>query len=158
MLSGLYPAFVDSYNKKTRRCRVRIPSVTDGAEIYPEAEFSYNIGDNSSLTEVRIKKDDPIWIEFQKGDARHPVIIGYRPAHIGNELVWRRFEGERIELKGDAEIFLVVEGVSIQVTSSQININGNVIVNGDVIADGISLKTHTHGGVASGSSSTGSPS
>jgi phage baseplate assembly protein V len=28
---------------------------------------------------------------------------------------------------------------------------------GDVIADGISLKTHTHGGVESGSDSTGAP-
>lgn len=33
----------------------------------------------------------------------------------------------------------------------------NVIVHGDVIADGVSLKTHTHGGVESGGSNTGAP-
>ncbi|SDD89943.1 phage baseplate assembly protein V [Sporomusa acidovorans] len=35
---------------------------------------------------------------------------------------------------------------------------GNVNVTGDVIADGISLKTHVHGGVQSGGSTTGKPS
>lgn len=34
---------------------------------------------------------------------------------------------------------------------------GNVNITGDVIADGISLKTHVHGGVESGGSTTGRP-
>ena len=38
-----------------------------------------------------------------------------------------------------------------------ITANGNVNVTGDVIADGISLKTHVHGGVTSGGSITSSP-
>lgn len=33
----------------------------------------------------------------------------------------------------------------------------NVIVNGDVIADGISLKNHVHGGVTAGGDNTGQP-
>jgi phage baseplate assembly protein gpV len=41
---------------------------------------------------------------------------------------------------------------SIEITASN-----NVIVKGDVIADGISLKNHTHGGVESGGSNTGKP-
>ena len=48
-----------------------------------------------------------------------------------------------IELKQDGSIF--------------INATGNVTVKGDVIADGISLKNHTHGGVESGGSDTGKP-
>lgn len=38
-----------------------------------------------------------------------------------------------------------------------IEITGDVTVHGDVVADGISLKTHTHGGVASGGSNTAGP-
>lgn len=38
-----------------------------------------------------------------------------------------------------------------------IQITGNVVVNGDVKASGISLVTHTHGGVKAGGDSTGGP-
>ena len=38
-----------------------------------------------------------------------------------------------------------------------IAITGDVTVNGDVIADGISLKSHVHGGVAKGGSTTAGP-
>lgn len=38
-----------------------------------------------------------------------------------------------------------------------IQITGTVTVNGDVIASGISLVTHTHGGVVPGGGSTGGP-
>lgn len=38
-----------------------------------------------------------------------------------------------------------------------ITANGDIHVTGDVIADGISLKNHTHGGVTSGTDNSGSP-
>lgn len=38
-----------------------------------------------------------------------------------------------------------------------INIIGNVSVSGDVVADGISLKGHVHGGVRSGGDTSGAP-
>lgn len=65
------------------------------------------------------------------------------------------------------------EGMTI--TAPTVTINGNLILNGafssnkgasgasgaritgDVVADGISLKTHVHGGVESGSSTSGAP-
>lgn len=49
--------------------------------------------------------------------------------------------------------------VRIKLTTNGVEITapGNVIVHGDVIADGISLKTHRHGGVQSGGSTTGVP-
>ncbi len=37
-------------------------------------------------------------------------------------------------------------------------INGDLIVTGDVIAAGVSLVNHRHGGVVSGGSQTGEPS
>lgn len=48
-----------------------------------------------------------------------------------------------IELKQDGSIVMTAPN--------------NVIVHGDVIADGISLKNHVHGGVESGGSNTGVP-
>lgn len=50
-------------------------------------------------------------------------------------------------------------GVVIEIVEGSIRITapGNVIVNGDVIADGISLKTHVHGEVVPGPADTGVP-
>lgn len=51
-------------------------------------------------------------------------------------------------------------GQTIELRRNGIYINaahGDVHVTGDVIADGISLKTHTHGGVQPGGGSTGVP-
>lgn len=50
-------------------------------------------------------------------------------------------------------------GVIIEISGGSVNITapGNVIVNGDVIADGISLKTHVHGGITPGPADTGGP-
>ncbi len=50
-------------------------------------------------------------------------------------------------------------GVIIEISGGSVNITapGNVIVNGDVIADGISLKTHVHGGIIPGPADTGGP-
>jgi hypothetical protein len=42
--------------------------------------------------------------------------------------------------------------------TGDINVSGDITVTGgDVVADGISLKTHVHGGVQSGGSNTGTP-
>lgn len=50
-------------------------------------------------------------------------------------------------------------GVEITISDGNIDITapGNITVNGDVIADGISLKTHVHGGITPGPSDTGKP-
>ncbi|MGD9918599.1 MAG: phage baseplate assembly protein V [Paenirhodobacter sp.] len=50
-------------------------------------------------------------------------------------------------------------GVIIEIAGGSVNITapGNVVVNGDVIADGISLKTHVHGGIVPGPADTGEP-
>jgi phage baseplate assembly protein V len=50
-------------------------------------------------------------------------------------------------------------GEIIEIASGVVTITapGNVIVNGDVIANGISLINHVHGGIRSGPSSTGQP-
>jgi hypothetical protein len=54
-----------------------------------------------------------------------------------------------IELKQNGSINIVANG--------GINITGNVTVNGDVTANGISLINHVHSGVEAGGSNTGKP-
>ncbi len=50
-------------------------------------------------------------------------------------------------------------GVEITISGGAVNISapGNIIITGDVIADGISLKSHVHGGIFPGGGNTGGP-
>lgn len=45
----------------------------------------------------------------------------------------------------------------IDLAGGTMNINGTLTVTGDVIASGVSLVNHTHGGVQSGGANTGAP-
>lgn len=61
-----------------------------------------------------------------------------------------------VELVAIAKVRLTTPLTEIQ---GNVTVNGNVTVTGgNITADGIGLKTHTHGGVQPGSGSTGGPS
>lgn len=52
----------------------------------------------------------------------------------------------------------ITQGGQVNITApSGVNISGNVTVSGDVVASGISLTGHVHGGVQSGGSTTSGP-
>ncbi|WP_293006037.1 hypothetical protein [Nitrosomonas sp.] len=160
-MPGRYPAIVKSYDQDRRTCRIEIPGVTDGADVFPEAEIEYPIGDKArsgaNATEIEILPGDTIWIAFIGGDSRYPIITGYRNPQSGNSTDWRRFHHANIELTADGMMKLNAETVEINAT--------NVIVNGNTAVVGSSLthnevnvgSTHTHGGVQSGSSNTDVP-
>ncbi len=96
-LAGKWPAIVKEWNRERRECRVEIPGLTDGAEVFPLAEIAYGIGDKSEHTEIFIEAGDRVWVEFERGDARYPIITHYRTKRTGNNQLWRRFEHENHE-------------------------------------------------------------
>ncbi len=122
MMPMLYPATVVSYDRARRLCRIRIDGVTDGGDVMPEAEICNPIGDKSEHTEIRIIPGDRVWVAFQAEDPRFPVIMGYRPKQTGNDLNWRRFHHENIELDADQQITIKVGATSIVMTGSGITI------------------------------------
>lgn len=104
MRHNLTPGFVESYDPDRKTCRVQIPGQTDGAEVLPEAEFCFPVGDKSEHTDIRILKGDRVWLAFINGDARYPVIMGFRPRQTGNETAWRRFHHDNIEHQADTDL------------------------------------------------------
>jgi len=63
-----------------------------------------------------------------------------------------------IEFDTDSDLNQTIAGdENTTVTAMNISAPSNVNVTGDVIADGISLKTHVHSDVQSGKSDTGQP-
>lgn len=76
---------------------------------------------------------------------------------VGNASWIAPDDPNKLELYGQNGVIIKQGGVKIIVSASGVEIFGTVTVHGDVIADGKSLKTHVHGGVQSGGSSTGQP-
>lgn len=185
-----YPAVVMSYDANTRLAKIKLEPLDDGADTQLDAELLYPLGDKSN-TAIEVLAGDFVWVEFEQGDPRYPIIVGYRNQRTGNDDLTRRYHhhgnfeilaDNLIKIKGNVKVIVESETVeviatTVNVTASNTNINsvvaitgntsitgnlavagaisgtggsgasiaGNVTVsNGDVVADGISLKTHTH--------------
>lgn len=114
LMPGRYPAIVRSYNQARRTCRVEIPGLTDGADVLPEAEIEYPIGDKSragaNTTEIEMLAGDTVWVAFIGGDPRYPIITGYRNPQAGNSADWRRWHHANMELLADTLMKLIAGG------------------------------------------------
>lgn len=200
-----YPAVVMSYDANTRLAKIKLEPLDDGADTQLEAELCYPLGDKSN-TAIEILENDPVWVEFEQGDPRYPIIVGYRNKRTGNDDLTRRYHHHGnfeiladniIKIKGNVKV--IVESATVEVIATTANITasntnitslvnitgntsitgnltvagaisgtggggasiaGNVTVSsGDVVADGKSLKTHTHPYTDNGSPmTTGAPS
>lgn len=172
MLANLIPAEIFSYDQKTRLCRVKIDGITDGAEVYPEAEILYPIGDKSHHTELEILPGDPVWLAFQYGDPRYPVIAGSRAKNTGNMLDWRKYHHKNIELSADGTLILRAKDIqfiaensltttasSISTTAKTIDMNARISLTGDGLThNGLDVgSTHKHGEVLRGGDLTSIP-
>lgn len=200
-----YPAVVVSYDANTRLAKIKLEPLDDGADTQLEAELLYPLGDKSN-TAIEVLPGDFVWVEFEKGDPRYPIIVGYRNKRTGNDDLTRRYHHHGnfeiladniIKIKGNVKV--IVESATVEVIATTVNVTasntnitslvnitgntsitgnlavagaisgtggggasiaGNVTVSsGDVVADGKSLKTHTHPYTDNGSSmTTGVPS
>jgi phage baseplate assembly protein gpV len=110
--------------------------LTDGASVQPRAELLNPVGDKSEHTEIRIKPGDRIWLAFQNGDTRYPVIVGFRPKQQENAIDWRRFEHANFEFNAD-NVFQVIAGTQVHVKTPLALVEAdNTHVTGDVQIDG----------------------
>lgn len=129
---ALYPAVVESYDAQRRRVRISITGMTDGANVYPEAELLYPMGDSHNDTEIEIEKGDIVYVDFIiENDWRYPVVMGYRQPETGNLVGIRRWRHDRIELIADS---VLIDCKTLQVTGDS-TINKTLLVNQSVTMD-----------------------
>ena len=132
VMPGRYPAIVKSYNGARRTCRIEIPGMTEGADVLPEAEIEYPIGDKSragaNTTEIEITAGDAVWIAFIGGDPRYPIITGYRNPQAGNSVNWRRHHHANMELLADTLMKLIAGGDVLIQSASKVTIKAPAIL------------------------------
>lgn len=128
------PGIVRGYDPVTRLCKVEIPGITDGSPELPDAEIEYPIGDKSANsahnTEIEILAGDLVWLAFENGDARYPIITGYRNPRAGNPSGTRRWHHANIELNADTQVHVIAaDNMVIDTKTLTINASTQVIVN-----------------------------
>ncbi|CAE6901169.1 hypothetical protein [Paraburkholderia domus] len=133
-LPARVPGIVRGYDPDTRLCKVEIPGITDGSPELPDAEIEYPIGDKSANsahnTEIEILAGDLIWLAFENGDARYPIITGYRNPRSGNPSGARRWHHANIELNADTQVHVIAgDNMVIDTKTLTINASTQVIVN-----------------------------
>lgn len=100
-LPHIYPAIIREYNRPTRQCRIEIPGMTDGAEVFPLAECLQPLGDRTEDNEIRLKVGDRVYVQFLNGDPRHPLIVGFRAKNASNNIGRRHLEQDNIHTISD---------------------------------------------------------
>ena len=142
-LPALYPGVVKAYDAVTRLCTVEIPGFTDGCEQFPVAEIMQALGDRTEHTEIRILAGDRVWLQFQNGDPRYPIIVGFRAKNRGNMVGTRHWEHENFDTQADQniviqagqvitieagqQILLKVGGTTIDLTASLMQLTSAII-------------------------------
>lgn len=128
------PGIVRGYDPVTRLCSVEIPGITDGATELPLAEIEYPIGDKSANsahnTEIEILAGDLVWLAFENGDARFPIITGYRNPRSGNPAGTRRWHHANIELNADTQVHVIAaDNMVIDTKTLTVNASTQIIFN-----------------------------
>lgn len=157
MLPSLWPGEVASYDGETRTCKVRIPGITDSSTDLPEAVIMPPIGDRAVgdyATEQRILPGDLVWLMFEGGDPRFPIIMGARTPRTGNQVDWRRWRHANIEMKADDE--MVLKALTLHIQVGTLKISGLVeVLGGGITHNGKNVgSTHVHIAAGGGAETT----
>jgi len=108
ILHGLHPATVKTYDADMRYCTVDLEGLTIGADSFPQAQIAYSLGDKSTDTEIEILAGDLVWVSFQGGDPRYPIIVNYRTKNKNASIGKRRWHHLNIELEADEKAEIIV--------------------------------------------------
>jgi hypothetical protein len=131
------PATIHSWDGKV--CRVSIEGYTDGANVQPQAEVCFPLGDKPAHTDFRLLKGDAVWVEFNNGNPNEPFVVGFRNKNTGTAKGYRRLHHDNIEMAADAQFNIAAAQTKITAPTTIIGdliVQGNIRSTGNMKADG----------------------
>ena len=172
---GIYQGVVTNIKDPEKRGRIKVkcPEVlgddAESAWCDPMIPVAYDNGGDFCIP----SKEEMIWLMFISGDSNRPVWLGgwwqKNMTPLGSN--YSKIDKTRIINYADCTIIMQDGTIKINVGSgvcdlkiehNKVTVDGNLVVNGSIKADSvsagdISLASHKHSGVTSGSSNTGNP-
>lgn len=116
-IPGMLPGTVVEYIAATRECKIDIPGMTDGGNEKLMAAIMQSVGDASEKTEIEILPGDRVWVQFEEGDPRFPIIVGHRARNQDNRIDWRRWHHKNVEVMADEVVQLHTPKGVVKVSS-----------------------------------------
>jgi phage baseplate assembly protein gpV len=146
-------------NQSAGKGSTDIPSIGEDVFIeFPDGDYHEPMYAGNVQTAHNLNSSFRTNYPNRKGYASEHGFIFYRDESNG-DVHFEAPAGLTIDINGSSvtivsatRLTVNIGGMSCVISGAGINITG-----GDVVADGISLKTHIHGGVMSGGSTTGQP-
>ncbi len=173
---GLYQGVVTNIKDPEKRGRIKVkcPEVlggdTESAWCDPLVSVAYDNGGDFCIP----TKDETVWVQFIAGDVNRPVWLGGWWQKNMTPLGTNYSKADQVRIINYADCTITMQNDTININVGEgtydlkvengvVTVNGNLVVKGKVTANsvetvsGVSLASHRHGGVTSGSDSTGSP-
>lgn len=172
---GVYQGIVTNITDPEKRGRIKIkcPEVLGGevesAWCDPIVTVAFDNGGDFCIP----SKKEAVWVLFISGDVNRPAYLGgwWQKEMTPLGKTYSKIDKVRIINYADCTILMQDDKIDINVGDGTcdlriedgvVTVKGNLKVDGSitaksVVADGVSLTTHTHGGVYSGSSNTSKP-
>ncbi|TNG92984.1 phage baseplate assembly protein V [Pasteurellaceae bacterium USgator11] len=154
---------VSQVDDRTHRIKVKIPALED----FETAWLSY-LAPNAGGNQFYCLPDEGELVALildargEGGCVLGAIYNHQDPTPVASRDIWKKqfSNGTTIEHNRKSGALTLHTTGAVIVNNSPVNVNGGTVTvkDGDVIADGISLKNHTHGGISRGASKTDKPS
>lgn len=152
-LYGFYPGKILSYSGDSKTVQVSIEPYTNGSEDGIQAKIAYPVGFTDADLELAIVDNPDVWVFFENGQFRNPVVGFFRTRRTGSSTGVLRLRQKSIELIADEIKFITAKTT----TTGDAHTDGEVTSGGDMVAGGVSVKQHDHGGIQPGNGKTMPP-
>lgn len=145
-LYGLYAAKILSYDSAKKTAQVSVEPYTTGAEKGITAKLAYPVGFDDQDTELSINGQPDVWVFFERGEFKNPVVAFFRTRQSSSVSDVFRIRQKRIEFHAE-EILFNAKTQTTKLATFDI----------DAVAAGVSVVKHGHGNVKNGEGVTSQP-
>lgn len=152
-LNGFYPGKILSIADDKKTVQVSVEPYTSGLENGITAKLAYPVGFNDKDTELQIIGQPDVWVFFERGQFKNPVVSFFRTHQTGSVTGVFRLRHKKLEFYADNIEFYAKKVLF----DAETHTTGKATSDGDMVAGNVSVMEHNHGNVRNGDGVTSKP-